>query len=275
MTILAAVKTGTDLVISSDSKITTLGLGGFNNDGSPIWLEQTYDYGTKIAFSQGNYWTTAVAGQVSFGDIKVVDIIEEYRQPVDFNSRIDQEKDLDNLINKINYARCSKYTEYKYPKEFWPYTELLFFSSDLEGRGVRAWHVGFQSDIPKVTGVLERPNIYLSGSCQNALTLLYDYNFRFLDEVSASLSIPPEEVDSVLRKKYIPPIVRFNLEAMPIQDAIDLAVFLVKVQILMERFLPGTPKCGGPIDLAVVHGRPKHTVSWFPGKKLIHPELIK
>lgn len=40
--------------------------------------------------------------------------------------------------------------------------------------------------------------------------------------------------------------------AMPIQDAIDLAEFLVQVTIGFVRFCPGHPTVGGPIEIAAV-----------------------
>ena len=40
--------------------------------------------------------------------------------------------------------------------------------------------------------------------------------------------------------------------AMPIQDAIDLACFLVDATIQFVRFSPGSPTVGGPIDVATI-----------------------
>jgi len=40
--------------------------------------------------------------------------------------------------------------------------------------------------------------------------------------------------------------------AMPIQDAIDLAKFLMELTIQCSKFSPGAPVVGGPIDIAVI-----------------------
>jgi hypothetical protein len=40
--------------------------------------------------------------------------------------------------------------------------------------------------------------------------------------------------------------------AMPIQDAIDLAEFLVHATIQYVRFSPGNPTVGGPIEIATI-----------------------
>lgn len=63
-----------------------------------------------------------------------------------------------------------------------------------------------------------------------------------------------------------------NFETMPLQDAIDFAVFLAGVQIEMDRFLPGSPFCGGPIDVMVLRMVPTPEILTFPGKALHHPE---
>jgi hypothetical protein len=42
------------------------------------------------------------------------------------------------------------------------------------------------------------------------------------------------------------------VDGMPLQDAIDLAAFLVQVTVGCSRFSPMTPACGGDVDIAVV-----------------------
>lgn len=42
------------------------------------------------------------------------------------------------------------------------------------------------------------------------------------------------------------------MPAMPIQDAIDLAVFLVDTTVQFSRFSPGPPTVGGPIEVATI-----------------------
>lgn len=52
-----------------------------------------------------------------------------------------------------------------------------------------------------------------------------------------------------LRNQLAPQIVQ---PAMPIQDAIDLAEFLVHLTIQFVRFSPGHPTVGGPIEIATI-----------------------
>lgn len=44
-------------------------------------------------------------------------------------------------------------------------------------------------------------------------------------------------------------------DGMPLQDAIDLAVFLTNVAIGHSRFVMGPPVCGGHVDVATISHR--------------------
>ncbi len=66
------------------------------------------------------------------------------------------------------------------------------------------------------------------------------------------LGVPEDQLTpayQVLRNRLTVPLVP---AAMPIQDAIDLARFLVDVTINYHRFLPGAPVVGGPIEIAAI-----------------------
>ena len=56
-------------------------------------------------------------------------------------------------------------------------------------------------------------------------------------------------VENALRNQLSTPVVS---PAMPIQDAVDLARFLVYATIQFVRFSPGNPTVGGPIDIATI-----------------------
>jgi hypothetical protein len=270
MTIIAAIKTGTDLVLAADSKVTTKGFGGIVN-GEPIWLDQTYDYCTKIAFSKHNCLTAAVAGQASFGDVQVLDIVREF-DTIIYDTREEQYSELMKLVNTINEFRFMKYREIGIPDENLPVTNLILAGSDPEGRGVNAWYITFESYVPEVMEILKAPSVFLAGAAENALTLLYNYNFGSVSEVAATLEMESETMKGAFFK-LVPPISKINFSAMPIQDAMDMAAFLAKVQIQMDRFLPGIGRCGGPIDIAVVQGLPRNEIKWFPGKELHYPSF--
>ena len=66
------------------------------------------------------------------------------------------------------------------------------------------------------------------------------------------LSVPDAQIEpviGVLMRRLTAPIFA---PAMPVQDAIDLAEFLVDLTIKFRRFTPGAPTVGGPIEVAAI-----------------------
>src|SRR5262249_47154492 len=103
---------------------------------------------------------------------------------------------------------------------------------------------------------------------------IYGYEPTVLMGITKQLGIEPEKVSEALNSlKVLRPVDKLSLWSIPIQDAVDLAVFLAKVQVEMDRFLPGQPACGGPIDVMVLRMVPERSILAFPGKTLRHPNL--
>ena len=121
--------------------------------------------------------------------------------------------------------------------------------------------------------LLKAPGIRLEGAYAEVFTLLYAYNPDMLAGLREQLGVDEERFDQALQsRRVLAPIEKLSLWAIPIQDAIDLAVFLAKVQVEMDRFLPGSAACGGPIDVMVLQMAPKTGILAYPGKALHHPQ---
>ena len=77
-----------------------------------------------------------------------------------------------------------------------------------------------------------------------------------LYELLGQISNPPQSAE--MMQQHIGPILTSKLQAplvfapMPIQDAIDLARFLVHSSIMYTRFTPGPKIVGGPIEVATI-----------------------
>jgi hypothetical protein len=74
------------------------------------------------------------------------------------------------------------------------------------------------------------------------LPLLLEQDFA-LDPADVVAKLP------VMASKLAAPMIN---PAMPIQDAIELADFMVDLSIKYSRFMPGSPTVGGPIELAAI-----------------------
>src|SRR5262249_46463976 len=139
----------------------------------------------------------------------------------------------------------------------------------------RVWHLLFGEEEPTVAEI--KTSVYLEGSYDGAYSLLYGYRSDVMDALARDLRVDDKPVGeeavykSLAGAKVLRPIDKINTRVMPVQDAIDLAVFLATTQVQMERFLPGEALCGGPIDVMVLKSAPRQEILWLPGKEVRHP----
>ena len=71
---------------------------------------------------------------------------------------------------------------------------------------------------------------------------------KAISKLAEHFHLDPDEVRQVLDQLQYPIV----FDGMPIQDAIDFAIYVVNVVIGRFRFVIGAPVCGGEIDIAVI-----------------------
>lgn len=64
--------------------------------------------------------------------------------------------------------------------------------------------------------------------------------------------IEEEKIHKILENVSRNGFTTMVMPAMPIQDAIDLARFLVETTINFVKFVPGAPTVGGPVEIAAI-----------------------
>ena len=102
--------------------------------------------------------------------------------------------------------------------------------------------------------IRQRPDSGINwyGQIEPITRLILGYSNELPRILIDDLGIPPDQVQPImllLGQKLSAPVVS---PAMPIQDAIDLAEFLVLLAINYARFMPGAPTVGGPIQIAAI-----------------------
>lgn len=73
-----------------------------------------------------------------------------------------------------------------------------------------------------------------------------------LPEVLRGSGVPEEQIDPFMEQVEQHLKVSLVQAPMPIQDAIDLARFLVDATVMFSRFAPGAPTVGGPVEIAAI-----------------------
>lgn len=274
MTIAVAVKTSSAIIFAADSKVTTLGIAGIEQNGSPRMVEQTYDNATKVAHDRSKGLMAIVAGHANIGRVGAIDLISSKSFPVIFGETAsDQDRRIRDLVIELVAQKRAYWETTNLAPDQWPGPTLLLAAPGPADSAPRLWRVDLSGPDSAVEELLkDNPGIRLEGSYASAFTLLYGYDLDVLHGVGVNLAKKPEEVSDALGKlAVLKPLDKLNLWAIPTQDAIDLAVFLAHVQEQMDRFLPGTPRCGGPIDVLVLQTAPEPGILTFPGKALRHP----
>lgn len=271
MTIAVAVRTGSAVVFAADSKITTSGIIGYEENGDPRWVEQTYDNATKVVHDGSKTLMALVAGEANIGQETATDFIMTRDMSI-LGASPDQDEHISRLVSSMVDRKRVYWETTQVPPENWPGPTLLLAAPSPQANVPRVWRVRLDGPEAETEEILASPGIRLEGSYNETFGLLYGNHPEVLTGLANQLGIEMGTVGEAARNMKVPrPIDKLSLWSIPLQDAIDLAVFLAQVQVEMDRFLPGVPACGGPIDVMVLGMVPERAILAFPGEVLHHP----
>ena len=82
--------------------------------------------------------------------------------------------------------------------------------------------------------------------------LLYGTCPRLPLVLTGVLGVPPDQIVGIMQVIGMHLQIQLIQPAMPIQDAIELADFLVHLTSMYVRFSPGASTVGGPIEIAAI-----------------------
>jgi len=271
MTIAVTVRTGSAVVFAADSKVTTSGIVGRDESGDLRWVEQTYDNATKIVHDRSQTVMAMVAGHASIGQESAMDFFLS-KDLHDLSTFGDQDQRLSALIDSMVDQKKKFWENISVSPDEWRGPIILLAGPSISENSPRIWRIDLEGPGSQQSELLNDPGIYLEGSYNETFGLLYGYEPTVLSGLTDQLGIEKDVFRQALQNlNVLRPIDKLSLWSMPLQDAIELAVFLATVQIQMDRFLPGTPACGGPIDVMVLQTVPTRAIISLPGKKLHHP----
>ncbi|MGB9459230.1 MAG: hypothetical protein WCB12_24515 [Bryobacteraceae bacterium] len=269
--ILIAVHDG--LVIAADSAST---LSVSVVPGTVAGVAKVYDNANKIFnLYKGRPIGIVTFGSGSIGNASIGTLMKDLRAVLmdgEKAKQFDFEFDPDNytmrgvaeIVAKFLGAECEKQ----------PAATLLGMNigfllggysttGGITGRFGESWGIEIKAGKPTPPSELrpsDQAGISWGGAPEVVQRIVIGFSpllFQILAEVSASQG-QQEPVSPEQLFKQLNPILVARLQApivfppMPIQDAIDLAEFLVHASIMYSRFLPGPQIIGGPIEIAAV-----------------------
>ena len=111
-----------------------------------------------------------------------------------------------------------------------------------------------QGECPDPSPLRSQPEVGLTwdGQPEAIGRLVFGFGSQLPAVLEQKLGVPHEQIEPTMRT--IAQVLQVPLihPAMPIQDAINLAEFLVELTIKFHQYLPGAPTAGGPIEVAAI-----------------------
>ena len=156
MTIAVAVRTDSAVVFAADSKLTTRGIVGLEDDGSPRWVEQTYDNATKIAQDRSGTLMAMAAGPANIGRMAATDFIAT--QTLDWqDGRAEQDEQVASIVAAMVEQKRAFWSTTQVPPAEWPGPTILLaapFAADLSPR---VWRVNLDGEGSQLEEILVEP----------------------------------------------------------------------------------------------------------------------
>jgi hypothetical protein len=129
---------------------------------------------------------------------------------------------------------------------------------------------------PRLVRKQDEIGMIWNGEIEAINRLLLGYSIG-LSSVLKEADLNDQQINHIVELAREKLAIPFVVDAMPIQDAIDLAEFFVETTINYSKFSPGAPTVGGPIDIAAIT---KHEgFKWVKRKyyydSTLNPDIVK
>ena len=255
MTIAISMKVNDGVVLAADSATTIMGRDPQGRTG----VINIYNTANKIFNLRKGLPIGAITwGTGSIGQASISTLAKDFRKLIINN---DEWKIYPKSYTIKEVAEKFKkfIFEEHYKKEFQSWPEKPFLGFMIVGYSAgeplaEEWKMDIMNGECKGPYLIRKPDevgITWNGETE-AITRLYLGFGNRLPAVLKEYGLKDEDVQKIMkmcRNKLTVPMVT---PPMPIQNAIDLAEFLVETTIYFSKFAPGAPTVGGPIEIAAI-----------------------
>lgn len=245
MTIIVAVKISDGIVVASDSASSLM-------DGSKNVIN-IYNNANKIYnLRKGCPIGAMAAGAGSIGALSISTIAKDFRQSIGNAADINKwtvEKYSKELFNYIKNNHYDKFFKLGAPNN--PDLNIWVFGFSPNASLPELWKfsLGVTHSQPAEELPKDEAGISSGGEPDLVQRIVAGYG-TLLPDALKKLGVSTNLIDQALAAQRQQ--VSIVVDAMPIQDAIELADFLVRSTIEFSRFKMGAPTVGGPIEIAAV-----------------------
>lgn len=258
MTIAVVVRVNDGIVLASDSA-TTLARSGPNGDADVVNI---YNNANKtFNLYKGLPLAAMTWGQGNIGPQSIATLTKDFRRRISGeNPRYETWK-----IDPENYSMsdvAEKFKEFMHDEKY--HASRVSDPSSLSELGLFVGGYGSGEDQPQLFELQLTP-----AACVGPVEILTDPGASWWGQPEAitrlmlgisgslptalvNLGVDPTQVDAYVDAIKAQVSLTLVQPAMPIQDAIDLAYFLVELTIKFVRFTPGHQTVGGPVEVAAI-----------------------
>jgi hypothetical protein len=279
VTIAISIKINDGLVLASDSASTLLGQ---TPDGKLAAIN-VYNNAVKLFNLRKGFPVGAITwGSGSIGQTSISTIIKDLRELF----AKDDEAHKDWKLNKDDYtieAVANRLKEFVFDELYTPAfrdapqkPQLGFIVAGYSAHApmpdeFQIIIANGQCDGPHRLRARDEIGMTWGGDPEALNRLIVGFGSGLAAVLQNLFKIPQDQLPQimqVIQQKLQVPLLS---PAMPLQDAIDLADFLVDLTIKLSRFSPGAPTVGGPIEIAAIS---KHEgFRWIKRKYYFDREL--
>jgi hypothetical protein len=261
VTIAISLKINDGLVLASDSASTVLGLV----PSGQLQVINVYNNAIKVFNLRKGLPIGAITwGSGSIGQASISTIIKDLRQRFAGDDPEHPDWSLDPRTYTVE-AVTNRLKEFVYDdlyvKAFqnFPHQKpsLGFIVAGYSANAPMADE--FQIDIqngacgaPRSLRSREEVGVTWAGEPEALNRLILGMSGQVPALLQAHLGIQPARMAPAMTAIHQALQLPFVLPAMPLQDAIDLAEFMVDLTVKFSRFMPGAPTVGGPIEIAAI-----------------------
>ncbi len=255
MTICVAVKVHDCIVFAADSASSLVDSGA----GQPL-IVNVYAHGNKVFnLKKGLPIAAMTCGMGNIGPVSISTLAKDLRARLcsddpewGIDAGLYTMEQVATLSRKFffeeHYESLAHKPDGDHEFQFW-----------IGGNGANETHgeiwrikiVNGQCDPPECLASQADFNILFDGQPEAINRIVYGYS-QFLPQALLDIGLDPNNLDSVLSHIESRTLAPLIAPAMPVQDAISLADFLVETTKGFVRFLPGADTVGGETDICVV-----------------------
>jgi len=253
MSLGIAFKGPEGIVLAADSRVTLTNQLQVPNQPD-LLLSSTYDNATKLLRVEGQKYVGAVTyGVGAIGQTEprtAHSYIPEFEQELKDVGRLS----VKDFADKLSKFFLDKWDEQKMPNT--PGQDMVFFVGGYD-EGAPYGKV-FEIYIPSRPIPNERHNasgefgLIWGGQGDYANRLIHGFDGKLPNLTKDFLSLDDKKRDELSKHLLNQLQVPVPFAFLPLQDCVDLAIFLIRTTIIMQHWVIGIRGVGGAIDVAII-----------------------